>query len=128
VCRTRASSPAVAPPDADAALRNVITSLRFVELPLAEALALLGEVCKPVAESEPCPDELAVLMNVITSSRPECPPRPVPLAVRGDVCNQVAWSPTVAPPVAEAVLMNPIISLRFVEPPVPEPVAALTTV
>jgi hypothetical protein len=47
VCSPVEMSPAVAPPDAVADLRNVIISLRFVEDPDADALAVRGAVCSP---------------------------------------------------------------------------------
>jgi hypothetical protein len=103
VCRTRASSPAVAPPDALAALRNVITSLRLLEEPIPLPVALRGEICRPSVVLFPTPDTLAFRIAVcrpIAWSPAVAEPEPV--APRGETCIETMKCPDVAD--AEAVL------------------------
>ena len=61
VCSAITTSPAVAPPDAVALLRNVITSLRLVEEPVPLPVAVLGAVCRPIVVLFPSADAEAVL-------------------------------------------------------------------
>ena len=77
MCSPIASSPAVAPPDAVAALRNVITSLRLVDEPVPLPLAVRGAVCRPADVLFPSAEAEAVL---------------------GAVWRPIAWSPAVAEP------------------------------
>ena len=65
MCKPSAVSPAVAPPDAVAVLRNVITSLRFVEEPIPLAEAVLGAVCRPIAVSPLVAPPVAVAERIL---------------------------------------------------------------
>jgi hypothetical protein len=71
-----AESPAVAPPDAVADLRNVITSLMLLEEPVPLPNAVRGAVCRPLAEEpeEPNPGAERILL---CSVRLLEPPKPV---------------------------------------------------
>ena len=61
VCSAITTSPAVAPPDAVALLRNVITSLRLLDEPVPLPVALRGAVCRPTEVLFPSAETEAVL-------------------------------------------------------------------
>jgi hypothetical protein len=89
-----------------------------------DALAVLGEVCRPIAVELLVAEPVAETTDVLTLVEDSLDV-PDPDALLGAVCRPIAESPGVAPPLAVADLRNVMTSLRLDEEPVALPDAVL---